>query len=267
MSSTRAVWNMANSLWDNNDPNSRLAWIARSAPRTSWEKFLTLFQPEPGEHMAIIGTTGSGKTHLQNCLLFKWPFVAAFATKNNDNTMDRLISEKGYERFARWSRFSPVDHPRRIIWPPAKNLKTMTDAQEEIFSDAMEKIWAEGGRPKDAPVGWAIAMDESWWFNNVLNLGKYIKIYLLQGRSNGISLLSASQRPKNIPTEVYSMSTHLFFFAETDRINLERIGEINYRESAGVRYIVNNLDPRQVLYVNTRTGIMVRTRAPAPAGS
>lgn len=262
-----SAWSMANKLWDNSDPNSRPAWMAVNAPRIGWVNFLDIFNPDPGEHMAIIGSTGSGKTHLQNALLQKWPFVAVFSTKNNDSTMDRLISQKNYERFAKWSQLSPIDHPRRVIWPPAKNLKTMTDVQSTVFSEAMEKIWAEGGRPAEKPVGWAVAMDEAWWFTNQLGMGQYIKIYLQQGRSNGISLLTASQRPKYIPTEIYSQSTHLFFFAETDRANLERIGEINHREAAGVRYVVNNLDPRQVLYVNTRTGTMIRTRAPAPAGS
>lgn len=264
MSATRAVWQIATGLWDNNDPNSRQAWIATAAPRVGWDKFLVMFNPVPGEHMGIIGTTGAGKTHLMNSLLHKWPFTVAFATKNNDDTMDRLIKQESYERFTKWSSLSPIDHPRRVIWPPAKDLRKMEEIQTKIFSEAMEKIWAEGGRPKERPVGWAVAMDEAWWFTQVLGMGKYIKIYLAQGRSNGISLLTASQRPAYIPVEIYSYSTHLFFFAETDRRNLERIGEINHRDAAGVRYIVNNLDHRQVLYVNTRTGMMVRTRAPGP---
>jgi len=254
------------SLW--NDIDSRYAWVAENAPRIPWGVFLSdVFDPIPGEHVGTIGHTGCGKTHLQNSLLYKWPFVAAFSTKNNDTTMDRLIESKGYERYARWYRMNPRDHPRRVIWPAARNLKTMETMQKRVFEHAMESIWEEGGRPKKLPVGWAIAMDETWWFVNQLGMGKYIKIYLQQGRSNGISLLCASQRPAFIPTEVYSQSTHLFFFAETEKKNLDRIGEINHKNTAGVRFIVNNLEMHQVLYVNTRTGQMLRTRTPVPEGN
>lgn len=251
-------------LWS--DAVSRMAWVSQSAPRIGWHDFLrNHFQPEPGEHTGIIGHTGSGKTHLQNSLLHKWPFVATFATKKNDITMERLISQRGYERFARWYPLSARDHPRRVIWPPASGLKNMVTVQKRVFEHAMDKIWDEGGRPKEHPVGWAVAMDEVWWFATQLGMREFIKIYLQQGRSNGISLIAASQRPAFIPTEIYSQSTHLFFFLETERKNLDRIGEINSRHAAGVKYIVNNLEPFQVLYVNTRTDTMFRTRAPFAA--
>lgn len=263
---TRAIFPNAAptmSLWDREDPNARPAWVATHAPRIGWEDFIThVFHPEPGEHALTVGSTGSGKTHLQNGLLHKWPFVAAFATKNNDVTMDQLISHQRYERFARWWPLSAKDHPRRVIWPPAGNLKTMTDIQKKVFSHAMESIWGEGGRPKAKPVGWAVAMDEAWWFANQLGLINYMRIWLQQGRSNGISLLAASQRPAWIPTELYSQTTYLFFFQETEKKNLDRIGEINHKDSAGVKFIVNNLEPWQFLFVNTNTGFMCRTRAP-----
>lgn len=249
--------------WRNS--SEQKAWMAREAPRKPWAKFIAQdFHPIPGEHVGIIGTTGAGKTHLQNSILPFWPFVVAFATKNTDITMERMIKHSGFERFARWYPLSPIDHPRRVIWPPVKNLKTQTAAQRQVFDHAIESIWAEGGRPADKPVGWAIAVDELWWFSNKLGMDEYIKVILLQGRSNGVSLIAATQRPAWVPVELYSMSTHLFFFHETDDVNLRRISEINSQNKSGVRQLVMSLDTHQVLYVNTRTGKMVRTRAPVP---
>lgn len=262
---TRATWQMANQLWSPQDPNSQSAWVSENAPRVAWETFYnTIYNPKPGEHQLALGMTGSGKTHLQNELLHKWPFVAAFATKGNDATMDRLIEHEGFERYPRWLRMSSHDHPRRIIWPPDKNLKTMVEKQREVFSDAMERIWAEGGRPKENPVGWAVAMDEAWWFAQMLKLTQYIRVYLQQGRSNGISLLAASQRPAWVPTELYSQTTHLFFFKITEKTDLDRISEINAPNKVAVKHIVSRLEERQVLYLNNTTGAMLRTRAPAP---
>jgi energy-coupling factor transporter ATP-binding protein EcfA2 len=262
---TRSVFPNAltGATWDRQDPNARQAWISVNAPRIPWEDFIRdVFTPEPGEHMYIAGSTGSGKTHLMNSMLFKWPFVTAFATKKNDSTMERLINQHSYERFTRWWPLSAKDHPRRVIWPPPGKLQTMTDIQKKTFSHAMEHIWDEGGRPKEKPVGWAVAMDEAWWFAVQLGLAQYIKIWLQQGRSNGISLLAASQRPAYVPTELYSQTTHLCFFKETERRNIDRIGEINHKDSAAVKYIVNNLEKWQILYVNADTGFMCRTRTP-----
>lgn len=249
------------------DGDNLRAYLATEAPRMPWDRFTaTMFHPKPGEHVMIIGATGQGKTHLQNYLLGRWPFVAAFATKNTDATMERLIQDRGYERFTKWYPLSAVDHPRRVIWPDAKNLKTKTDVQRQVFEHAIESIWAEGGRPKDNPVGWAIAIDEVWWFSNMLKMDQYLKVILQQGRSEGISIIGATQRPAWIPTEFYSQPTHLFFFTENDEPNLRRIGEINHRDKRGIRHIVSNLEQHQVLYVNTRTGKMARTRAPMPKG-
>jgi hypothetical protein len=247
------------------DTDAQQAWVAENAPRMPWDRFVRdVFHPTPGEHVGIIGATGQGKTHLQNSILPYWPFVAAFATKNNDNTMDAMIEKSGYERFAKWYPLSALDHPRRVIWPETKNLKSQTTVQRKVFDHAIESIWAEGGRPKDKPVGWAIAIDELWWFSNKLGMDEYIKVILLQGRSNGISLIAATQRPSWVPVELYSQSTHLFFFAESDEKNLIRIGEINHRNKAAIRLMVSSLEQHQVLYVNTRTGRMARTRAPLP---
>lgn len=249
------------------DSDEMRSWAASNAPRMPWDKFVrTVFQPVPGEHAGIIGATGQGKTHLQNSILPFWPFVAAFGTKNNDTTMERLIREGGYERFHRWYPLSARDHPRRVIWPDTKSLKDMTSVQRKVFDDAIEKIWAEGGRPADNPVGWAIAVDELWWFSNKLGMSEYMKVVYLQGRSNGISLIAATQRPFEVPLEMYSQSTHLFFFQDSDENNLRRIGEMRSGNKAEIRVMVSALDRHQVLYVNTRTGRMCRTRAPMPKG-
>lgn len=254
-----------NGIAVNGDANEVRAWVANAAPRMPWDRFIaTVFRPSAGEHAGIIGATGQGKTHLQNSILPFWPFVVAFATKNNDDTMDRLVRINGYEKFTKWYPLSASDHPRRVIWPQVRNLKEQSTVQRSVFEHAIENIWAEGGRPPGNPVGWAIAIDELWWFSNKLNMDEYIKVILLQGRSNGISLIAATQRPAWVPVEIYSQATHLFFFAENDARNLQRIGEINHRDKRGIRHIVSNLEQHQVLYVNTRTGQMVRTRAPKP---
>lgn len=249
------------------DSDAFKSWAASNAPRMDWNKFTRkVFHPTPGQHAAIIGATGQGKTHLLRNIMPFWPYVAAFGTKNTDSTMQAIVDEDGYQRFEKWVSVSADDYPRRAIWPRIPKLREQKTRQKTIFEHAIDAIWAEGGRPQSAPVGWAVAIDELWWFSNMLGMREDMQILLLQGRSNGISLLAATQRPFEVPVELYSMSTHLFFFQDDDENNLRRIGEIKSSHKSNIRLLVSQLDEHQVLYVNTRTGQMARTRAPAPKG-
>lgn len=242
---------------------ARDAALSTQVPRKPWPVFMREFHPQPGEHVGIIGPTGQGKTILQINIMPKFPFVAAFATKPADKSMDRLINRHGYLKLSKWQPLNPIDHPRRVIWPDARRLDSV-DNQTKVFEDAFDRIFREGGRPADNPVGWAIAIDELWYIVNILGLSKQVKLFLLQARSLGESLIIATQRPSAVPLEVYDQSEHLFFFRDNDRRNLDRLSEINARDSSLVRLTIANLERYQVLYVNTRTGQMVRTRAPNP---
>lgn len=229
------------------------ARLATEAPRVPWDKFISdVFYWVPGEHVALIGPTGQGKTTLLTALIPKRKYVTVFATKPRDDSMMR-IAKQGYTIFRRWKTISVKDSPRRILWPDAKKLGSQK-LQVAVFSDALERIYREGG--------WTVVIDELWYVVNTLGLGNYVKLYLLQARSLGISMLMASQRPAFIPLEVYDQSTHLFFFRDNDEANLNRLSGISYRSADLIRSIISNLDRHQVLYINTRTGQMVRTRAP-----
>ena len=220
-----------------------------------WDVFIRdHFQWKQGEHVGLIGPTGQGKTTLLTHLLPVQPFVVVFATKPYDESMDRLIST-GYLRMDRWQNIDPRRAPRRVLWPSAQNLDS--DAtQREVFKDALERIYRERG--------WAVVIDEGWYFTNKLNLGNEIKTYLLQARSLSISLVFATQRPAWVPLEVFDQSTHLFFYRDNDERNLARLSGISFRSADLIKYVVSNLEQYQALYINTRTGEMCRTRVPGP---
>jgi hypothetical protein len=77
-----------------------------------------------------------------------------------------------------------------------------------------------------------------------------------------ISLVTSIQRPAWVPLEIYSQSTHLFIWRTNDESDLTRLSGLGAANNATARMVVENLEPYQVLYINTRTGEMARTRAP-----
>src|SRR3954468_6579301 len=241
---------------DRYDPRKesiRLAGFTTSAPRIPWDIFITrVFRFRNGEHVGLIGPTGLGKTTMLTNLLPLKPYVVVFATKPRDSTMNALISQ-GYARIDRWRSMDPDYYPRRVLWPDATRLNSKA-TQKGVFLDAMERIYREGG--------WCVALDETWWITNILGLDEEVKTYLLQGRSLGISVVGAMQRPAWVPREFYTSCTHLFFWRTNDETDLKSISGIGWRSARLIQDLVSELEMFQVLYVNTRTGFMCRTRCP-----
>lgn len=236
------------------DEMKRDALVASVAPRVPWDIFLDeYFTWNRSEHVGLIGPTGQGKTTLMFNLYPLHPFTVVFGTKPRDESMDSFV-QSGFMRLERWHSLDAMQHPRRVIWPQPRNLKEMVPLQKEVFQDAMEKIYAEGH--------WDLIIDEGYYIDEELGLGRMLRLMYTQVRAMGISLMLATQRPAWVPVEVYDQSTHLFFWRDNDGRNLSRIREVSVIHSDAIREIVPHLETHQVLYLNTRTGKMARTRCP-----
>jgi hypothetical protein len=226
-------------------------------PFVEWDQFLlTEMDWQQGEHCAMIGTTGSGKTSLAMHLLPGRKYVTILGTKPVDENLDRFVDEFGFQKFERWPqgrKNNPKKSPRRLIWPNARSLHS-DGYQNEVLGEALEFIYIEGG--------WCVYVDELWFISNILNLGKSVKMYLLQARSLKISLIISTQRPAWVPLEIYDQSTHLFFWLDNDDTNLARISGIGTLPRQVVIQAIESLREHEVLYVNTRTRRMVRTFPP-----
>lgn len=222
-----------------------------------WEQFIRQLRIRQGEHTAIIGPTGSGKTTLAGQLLPYRKYIVAFATKPRDENLEWLETHDDYKLIDRWNpALDPDLWPKRLLWPDASDLYS-AQHQREVFQDAMSRIYRDGG--------WCIYMDELWYMSNALKLSHEVKTFLLQSRSNLISLLLLTQRPAHVPLEVYDQSTHLFWSRDGDEANLKRIGGISWISAKLIRETVANLRRFEWLYVNTTTGTMLITKPPKPA--
>jgi hypothetical protein len=59
---------------------------------------------------------------------------------------------------------------------------------------------------------------------------------------------------------LYDQATHLFFWRDNDEANLKRIGGIGFLDAKLIRGTVAELPEHEALYINTRTGSLIRTQ-------
>lgn len=233
-----------------------LAQLDEIAPVVEWDDFISdIFEWKQSQHIGIIGPTGMGKSNLSTFLLSMRKYVVAFATKPRDETIELLAKRDGFVRFKTWQDRPARYYPRRVIWPDSRELESQVIQHREI-KKALSHIYVQGN--------WCVFIDELWYMINILGLAREVKIYLLQARSNGISLVGCSQRPAWIPVEMFDQPDHLFFFRDNDERNLKTISGISWLSATMVRSLVARLEMYQFLYINTRSGVMWRSMSPPP---
>lgn len=233
------------------------AMMATHAPRVAWDEFIPRFEWRQSEHVALIGPNGQGKTTLLIAILPRRTYVSVLVTKPRDETIDRLVAS-GYDRYEEWLDIDPDKSPRRVIWPDATRIGAQ-EKQAKVFRHAMDEMFVDGR--------WCTVIDEGQYFARRLKLGDAMMDYWTQARSNKISFVVGTQRPAWVPVEMYGESTHVFIWRTVEREALRRVSDLGAANVDVAKAVIQNLEPHQCLYVNTRTGAMYRTRAPLPGSN
>jgi energy-coupling factor transporter ATP-binding protein EcfA2 len=218
-------------------------------PIIAWGDFLSYFRGawNQGEHLTMIGTTGSGKTTLLQQIIGLRHYVVIFGVKGRDESMEQFL-RAGFTRITDWRMNEVSDY--LVLWPKIRGYHH-TDSQREIFRVAMDGVYRQGG--------WCCVFDEVSYLADTLNMDRQLKFLLQQGRSSGVSVVGMTQRPAFIPLAFYDQATHLFFWRDNDRRNLQRFGELAGNARQVVQKEVATLQKREVLYLHKDSGYRVRT--------
>jgi hypothetical protein len=145
--------------------------------------------------------------------------------------------------------------PRVVLAPKIAGLDS-TDHQRAIFRHAMDSAFRQGG--------WCLYWDECRYLTEFLGLGREAEVLWQQGRSHGLTVVAAAQRPRHIPLVAYDQATHLFLWRTSDEQMLRRLGELaGAADPDSVRAGISLLDSHSMIYVNTVSGETARTRLPS----
>jgi hypothetical protein len=154
-----------------------------------------------GEHVAIIGTTGSGKTYLEN----------------------RLLKLRGHVIFFRTKAEDPRDDPMDSGWRRAKTVKEISASQHRywLLDPPYERQHVEGlalFRKARSEGAWTVAIDELYGATlPQVGLEQPITWGLTQGRSGKITMVCGMQRPARVTRFALTEATHVFCFSVEGR--------------------------------------------------
>ena len=151
-----------------------------------------------GEHMSIIGMTGSGKSQLMATLLpATRKYYLVLKSKADSIKYPGTVTVRSASAIRGLVERQQSQIVLRV--PPPRML------QHHEFANALQIVWNNGG--------WTIVIDELWYLDAKLDLGEAVDTLLTQGRDPGkISVCSGMQRPTQVTRFAIGESTHVISF-------------------------------------------------------
>lgn len=229
-----------------------------------WADFQEWFKAhwKQGQHVALIGPTGTGKSTLMVGILPMRKYVIALDPKGGDSTLSKL-EKHGFERSA-WPPSKQVRKnieegkpARLIVGADLKSAEELPKLRNQIalaLKDAFDER------------GWTVYIDELQIAadRRMMNLMTSIERNLIAARDRKVSMVGSFQRPAYVPRAASEMSTWFIVFYTRDREVVRRISEMAGRPTEEVRGMVEGLPEYCVLMFsrNPRDPVIV-TSAPA----
>lgn len=181
-----------------------------------------------GEHVGIVGRTGSGKTYLMRELLELRGHAVFLRTK------DDSIELPGFTR-RRHAEAMDGMYAERILLDPEYHRQTF-----ETYH-MLERAFRQGG--------WTVAIDELWYVEQ-LGVKRSIDRLWTQGRTLGLTLLAGMQRPSQVSRFALSQCRHLFIFACEGR----DADVVKDATTPRMKFAIPQIEGHDFVYYNSGTG-------------
>jgi KaiC/GvpD/RAD55 family RecA-like ATPase len=228
----------------------------------SWPAFTEWFAKawKPGEHVALVGPTGTGKTTLAVGILPLRKYVLAMDPKGGDSTLKVLgrhgFSRSGWPPSRQQRKAIEQGQPMRLIVGPVVRSREDLPKQRQAFSAALDGAFDEGG--------WTIYVDELQLMadRRMMGLSGAIERNLIAARDRGVSMVTSFQRPANVPRSASDQASWLAVWYTRDIDVVNRISEMVGRPKAEIRGAVAGLEKYAVLLFSRNPSEPIRILRP-----
>jgi len=225
------------------------------------EEFITeVFGPhyEAGQHVAIMGPTGSGKTTIAYELLNevatpKLPAIV-LVMKPRDPVVKDFSKSTGFRTTQRWPPVIGRAYNEKgggfgkrqrgwVFWP--RHSLTSIKRDDRMLAVEFRRVLNECYRKGDR----IVFADEIVGLSKELGLEDELNAIWMRGKSMGCGMWAATQRPFHAPLNMYSQSEHLVIFKDPDQRSVDRFKQIGGVEPEFVEVAVRELQRHEFLYI------------------
>lgn len=227
----------------------------------SWEEFLEWFAMvwKPGEHTALVGPTGMGKSTFAVGILDLRKYVLALDPKGGDETLETA----GYERLTDWPLPDKAwdrigeGHPVRFIIGNKSNTLADRVRLRQLLADCLGGVFESRG--------WTVYADELQLLadRKLMNLGNLVEQLLIAARSKKITVITSYQAPAWVPSAASRQATWIVLWPTRDVDVVKKLAAIVGRDWRMIWSAMKAMPPFHVLIIGRNPHQpMVVTSAP-----
>ena len=220
-----------------------------------WPDFQAMFlgAHKQGEHVAIVGPTGSGKTlvGLEICKMVgsrkasngRPSSVTVLVYKPRDDTLREILPKEEWPEIKKWPPSFGQEH--NIVWVRSGGVAK----QRAVFIPLLDQMYQEGGQ--------SVYIPEASHFERKppdgLGMGGKMTEFWSAARSNKLTLISDTQRPRFVTRSMWTEPQWTIIFPPDDEDDLIAVAKLSGRKMDVLR-TVNSLGEHEFLCVRRQRG-------------